>query len=198
MSPFRSRIDGPDRGGALHLAWPQGRCPPVVVVLDGGASALSLALCDDLAAEGFLALVPVASGLPRAEEGRPVANIVHLLQLARALPGTSGRVGLLGAGTDALSVLSATARHGCDAAVVYGAQAPLDRLVAECVALRSPVLLHLPAARGDALQPLPGSWAELEWHPRVELHDYAPEAPGASQVLARARSLRFLRRWLSA
>ncbi|WP_425258794.1 hypothetical protein ACPOLB_25140 [Rubrivivax sp. RP6-9] len=153
-------------------------------------------ICDDLAAQGFLAIGPAREGAAAADVTRSLHAASRLLDTARALPEANGRVSLLAFGRDGMLAFGLATRCTCDATVVYGAD-QLARLAAEGLCLRGPVLLHLHLQPGDEGSASHNAdLAALERNPLIELHLYGGAEAAAEAALARGRSLRFLRQTL--
>ena len=63
------------------------------------------------------------------------------MEVARSLPGASGKVGLLGYCLGGLMTFITTARKGADASVVYYGGG-MDQYIGESSGIRSPLLVH--------------------------------------------------------
>ena len=151
-----------------YLARPEDVPAPAVVVVQEifGVNADLRATCDELAEQGYLALSPdlfwrMEPGLdmtPRSpadwkkgfalynafEIDLGVSDILATMAAARALPGATGKVGLMGFCLGGLMTFLVTARHGTDASVeYYGGRT--EEFLAEAKNIRSPLMLHLGA-----------------------------------------------------
>ncbi|WP_425258808.1 dienelactone hydrolase family protein [Rubrivivax sp. RP6-9] len=224
----RIRIDVADGTFGAYLARPDATAPaPAVVVAQEifGINADMRATCDELAAQGFLALCPdlfwrqepgvELSAFDDAEWQRGLAlyqafdfdrgvdDLAGALAAARALPGASGRVGLMGFCMGGLLTYLTAARRGVDAGVAYYGGGT-ERHLGEAAGLDSPLLVHLAeedefidppaqAAIRDVLGPKPG----------VRIHSYAgcnhafarhsgAHHDAAAARLAQSRTLAFL------
>ncbi|MEO8937828.1 MAG: dienelactone hydrolase family protein [Burkholderiaceae bacterium] len=158
-------VDTPDGSFRAYLAQPATLPAPAIVVNQEifGVNADLRATCDELAAQGYLALSPdlfwrMEPGVDLSdrtdaewEKGfalytafdydTGVADIVATLEMARSLPGASGKVGLMGFCLGGLMTFIVTARHGADASVVYyGART--EEYLGEADHVRTPLLIH--------------------------------------------------------
>jgi len=120
--------------------------------------------CDDLAANGYIALAPDlfwrqepnvdlnVRSEPDWQHGlrlyqsydrdAGVRDIVATIQMAIDLPGCTGKVGILGYCLGALMVFLTAARHGVDAAVAYHGS-ETEKYLDEVKNLHAPLLMHL-------------------------------------------------------
>lgn len=199
------RIDTQDGSFNAYVARPAAARAPVVVVLHEvfGVNADMRQTCDELAAQGYLAVCPDL--LWRIEPGialtdRTPAEVERAVELynafdlamgvddaartvlaARLMRGSNGKVGVVGYCLGGLLAMLTTARLGPDAAVAYypgGADRHLD------VASRidSPLLVHL--AQQDEYIPAPAQAAisqALSARPGAQVHLY----PGCDHAFAR-------------
>ena len=230
--PTTFPIDTPDGPFRAHVSRPSTMPAPVVVVLPEvyGVNADMGATCDGLAARGYLAVCPdllwrlepgvdLTDRTP-AERDKAVSlyqafdvqagvdDVLRTLEAARALPGSNGRVALMGFCLGGLLALLATSRTRVDAAVVYypgGANQYLD----DTARIDSPLLVHL--AQDDEYIPLPARqdiFDALERRPRVETflypacrHAFARRGgehrDDAAAALAQQRSAAFLGAYLA-
>jgi carboxymethylenebutenolidase len=160
------QIDTPEGSFRAYVARPAASLAPVVVVLHEvfGVNADMRKTCDELAAQGYLAICPDLlwrlepgidmSDRTQAELEKAVAlytafnpdmgvlDVARTLQTARALPGSTGKVGLLGFCLGGLMTFLTTARVGADAAVAYY-PGSADKYLAEAARIDSPLLVHL-------------------------------------------------------
>ena len=204
----RVEVIVPDGAFYAYLAEPRsGPAAAVVVVQEAfGVDADLRMTCDELAANGFIAVGPDLCWRqrPRVELSdttdwpqalalyealdldKAVSDLHATLEYARAMTWCTGRVGVVGFCLGGLLAYLVAARVGVDAGVgYYGART--DEFLGEALAVRGPLLLHLgdqdksigPAAQKairDRLTPL-----------GVEIRTYA----GCSHAFARHNGAHF-------
>jgi len=215
-----------------YLARPDAAPRPAVVVLHEvfGVNADLRATCDELAAEGFIALCPElfwrqARGVDLSVRSKEdwlkgiayyqafdldagVRDVEATVAAARALPGATGKVAVMGFCLGGLLTFLAAARTRVDAAVAFHG-ARTEEFLGEATDLDAPLQMHL--AEADEFIPMDAQraiTAALAGNPRVEIHSY----PGCRHAfsrhgglhfdadaaqLSRARTLAFLRRHLA-
>lgn len=149
-----------------YLARPSVLPAPAVVVIQElfGVNADLRDTCDELAAQGYLALSPdlfwrLEPGVDMSDQSeaewqkgfalytafdyeKGVADIVTTMKAARALDGASGKVGLMGFCLGGLMTFLTTVREGADASVVYYGGST-EKHLDEAKGLKSPLLMHL-------------------------------------------------------
>ena len=199
------RIFGPDGSFTAYLSRPAVPRAPAVVVLQEifGVNADLRATCDELAAQGFLALAPElfwrdAPGLDLSDASdsdwkrgialytaydfdRGVCDVAAAIAAARDLAGANGKAGVMGFCLGGLMAFLAATRIDVDAAVAYyGGQT--EKYVDETTALRAPLLMHL-AGEDEYMTPDAQAWirASLAGRPHVQIHGY----PGCAHAFAR-------------
>ena len=225
------QIDTPDGVFHAHVARPAGDTPaPAVVVLHEvfGANADMRKTCDELASQGYVAICPdllwrIEPGIDLTDRtpaeidkavalyaafdvGNGVRDAVRTIEVARTLPGTTGKVGVLGFCLGGLLSFLVNARAGADATVAYY-PGSADKYVSEAAAVRSPLLMHLgtedeyipPAAQQLIVGALCGRPAEI--HRYVgRSHAFARHGGSgydeAAATLANGRSAAFLAKYL--
>src|SRR6202167_2686769 len=159
-------IRSPDATFRAYISRPAKLPAPAVVVLQElfGVNADIRATCDELAAQGFIAIAPDLFW--RQEPGvdlnvRSEADWQHGLRLYAAydrdagvkdiretiraaieLPGSTGKVALQGYCLGALMAFITAARYGVDAAVAYHG-ADTEKYLGEVGGLDAPLLMHL-------------------------------------------------------
>jgi carboxymethylenebutenolidase len=165
MSEYLS-VDTPDGSFHAYLARPKVLPAPAIVVIQEifGVNADLRDTCDELAAQGYLAVSPdlfwrLEPGVDMSDQTEAEwkkgfalynafdydagdADIAATMARARSLPGANGKVGLLGYCLGGLLTFITTARQGADASVAYygaGTEKHLDL----ANNLRSPLLIHL-------------------------------------------------------
>jgi carboxymethylenebutenolidase len=149
-----------------YVARPNAESAPAIVVIQEifGVNADLRDTCDELASQGYLAISPdlfwrMEPGVDLTDQSEAewnkgfalytafdydagVADIAKTLATARALPGASGKVGLMGFCLGGLMTFITAARKSVDASVVYyggNTEARLD----EASKIKSPLLMHL-------------------------------------------------------
>ena len=159
-------VDTVDGSFQAYVARPDRSPAPAVVVIQEifGVNADLRATCDELAAQGYVAISPDLfwrrePGLDLSDRTEAewkkgfalytafdyeagVADIVATMDLARSLPGAGGKVGLMGYCLGGLMTFIVTARRGADASVVYyGGRT--EEYLGEADRIRTPLLMHL-------------------------------------------------------
>jgi carboxymethylenebutenolidase len=159
-------VETPDGSFQAYVARPSTLPAPAIVVIQEifGVNADLRDTCDELAAQGYLALSPdlfwrMEPGIDLSDQSeaewkkgvalytafdldKGVADIAATLQTARTLAGASGKVGLMGFCLGGLMAFITTARAGADASVVYyGGRT--EQYLAEAKNIRNPLLMHL-------------------------------------------------------
>ena len=200
------QIDTPEGPFRAHVARPASSAPaPVVVVLHEvfGVNADMRMTCEALAAQGYVAICPdllwrlepgvALTDRTQAELDKAVAlytafdldtgvqDAARTLEFARSLPGTTGKVGMLGFCLGGLLSFLANARAGADATVAYY-PGNVDKYLAEAPKIATPLLMHL--AQEDEYIPKPAQQQILEalkGRPTVQTYSYA----GCSHAFAR-------------
>lgn len=151
---------------AAYIARPTRHPAPTVVVLHEvfGVNADMRATCDELAVAGFIAICPelywrqqpgldlnlwsendwkVGLSLNAAyDRDQGVKDIVAAVTTARAMPGASGLVGVMGFCIGGLMTFLVAARANVDAAVAYHG-GETDKYLGEAGAIKAPMLMHL-------------------------------------------------------
>jgi carboxymethylenebutenolidase len=159
-------IESPSGTFDAYIARPAGSPAPVVIVVQElfGVNADVRATCDELAAQGFIAIAPdlfwrqepgvdlsVTSeadwqhGLrlyAAYDRDAGVKDIMETVRTAVELPESTGRVGLQGYCLGALMAFIAAARYEVDAAVAYQG-GDTEKYLGEVGGLDAPLLMHL-------------------------------------------------------
>ena len=159
-------IQSPDGTFNAYISRPARVPAPVVVVLQElfGVNADIRATCDELAAQGFIAVAPdlfwrqepgvdldVRSeadwqhGLrlyAAYDRDAGAKDIMETVRLAAELPGSTGRIALQGYCLGALMAFIVAARYDVDAAVAYHG-ADTEKYLGESGRLGAPLLMHL-------------------------------------------------------
>jgi len=194
-----------------YLARPTVLPAPVIVVVQEifGVNADVRDTCDELAARGYFALSPdlfwrMEPGVDLTDQtedewkkgfalytafdyDKGISDIEATMQLARSLPGATGKVGLLGYCLGGLMTFLTTARRGAHASVVfYGGNT--EKHLDEAPQIKNPLLIHLgeedeyiPKDAQDAIV------AALAGNPLAQVHVY----PGCCHAFARHRGIHF-------
>lgn len=209
----RIRIDTADGSFGAYLARPalsSGSVPAVVVIQEiFGINADMRETCDDLAEQGYLALCPdlfwrmepgvELSSFSEAEWKKGLAlyqafdfnqgvhDIAATMAHARALPSTSGKVGVMGFCLGGLMTYLTATRCGVDAAVAYYGGGT-DQHLGESPSLSGPLLMHL-AGEDEYIDELAQDriQAVLGKNPWVTIHTYA----GQQHAFARHRGVHY-------
>jgi carboxymethylenebutenolidase len=159
-------VDTPDGSFHAYVARPRVLPAPAIVVPQEifGVNADLRDTCDELAAQGYLAVSPdlfwrQEPGVDMSDQTEAewkkgfalytafdydhgVADIVATMEAARSLTGANGKIGLIGYCLGGLMTFITTARKGADASVEYygaGTEKHLD----EAKNVKSPLLVHL-------------------------------------------------------
>jgi len=194
-------------GGAFkaYVARPAARKAPAVVVIQEifGVNAVMRQICDDLAAEGYLAVSPdlfwrIEPGVDITDQSKAewdkafalmnafdidkgVSDIAAVIARARGYPGCTGKVGAVGFCLGGLLAFLTATRTDADAAVgYYGVN--IEKHLGEADRLSAPLLLHI--AEEDEFVPKDAQaliLATLRNHPHTELCSY----PGRNHAFAR-------------
>ena len=159
-------IDTPDGSFSAYIARPAVLPAAAIVVVQEifGVNADLRDTCDELAAQGYLALSPdlfwrMERGVDLSDQTEAewkkgfalykafdydagVADIVATMQTASTMSGASGKVGLMGYCLGGLMTFLVSARAGADASVVYYG-GDTDKHLNEAPQLKSPLLMHL-------------------------------------------------------
>jgi carboxymethylenebutenolidase len=205
MPADRLSVTTPDGAFSAYVARPAAPKAPAVVVIQEifGVNAVMRAICDDLAAQGYLAICPdlfwrIEPGIDITDQSDAewkrafelfnafdvdagVRDIAATIDLARGDAGCNGKVGAVGFCLGGLLAFLTATRTDVDASVGYYGVG-IERFTAEAEKLASPLLLHI--AEQDQFVPKPAQGliiAALKNHPQVELHTY----PGRDHAFAR-------------
>jgi carboxymethylenebutenolidase len=206
-------ITVPDGHFEAYVARPAaGTFPaPAIVVLQEifGVNADIRATCNELAAQGFIAIAPdlfwrAAPGLDlnawsesdwkqglalyeAFDRDRGIRDIAATLAAARATPGASGKVGVMGFCLGGLMSYLTAARTPVDAAVsYYGGQT--EQYLQEASAVAAPLLMHL-GTEDEFISRSAQSriMAAFQGRPEVTIHSY----PNCSHAFARHTGIHY-------
>ncbi len=159
-------VTTPDGSFSAYVARPKELPAPAIVVIQEifGVNADLRDSCDELAAQGYLAVSPdlfwrMEPGVDMSDQSEAewkkafalytafdydagVADIVSTMATARTLPGANGKVGLMGYCLGGLMTFITTARKGADASVVYYGGST-EKHLDEANNIKNPLLMHL-------------------------------------------------------
>jgi carboxymethylenebutenolidase len=204
-------VNTADGSFKAYIARPAILPAPAIVVIQEifGVNADLRDTCDELAAQGYFALSPdlfwrlepdVDLSDQTEEEWKQgfalytafdytagVSDIAATMRLARSLPGTNGKIGLMGYCLGGLMTFLTTARRGADASVVfYGGNT--EKHLDEAQNIQSPLLMHLGEEdeyiSKDAQRAIICSLGANKF---AEIHTY----PGCRHAFARHRGIHF-------
>ena len=189
----------------VYVARPVASPAPVVVVVQEifGVNKDLRATCDELAAQGYIAMSPdlfwrLEPGLDmnalNDEEWKKgfalynvfnldtgVQDILRCVAAARTLPGASGRVGVMGFCLGGLLTFLTTARGQVDASVAYYGGATENHLE-EAARIQSPMIMHLGEEDEYISKDAQAKIAQaVQGNPHVRIYSY----PGCSHAFAR-------------
>ena len=159
-------VNTSDGSFKAYIARPATVPAPAIVVIQEifGVNTDLRDTCDELAMKGYFAISPdlfwrMEPGVDLSDQTEAewkkgfalytafdyssgVSDIAATLQMARTLPGASGKVGLMGYCLGGLMTFLATARHGADASVVfYGGNT--EKHLDETRNIQNPLMMHL-------------------------------------------------------
>lgn len=195
------------QGGTFsaYVAAPATSPAPAVVVIQEifGVNAVMRGVCDDLAAQGCLAVCPdlfwrIEPGIVLTDQNEAdlkrafdlfgqfdveagVGDIAATIDQVRVDPRCSGKVGAVGFCLGGLLAFLTATRTDSDASCGYYGVG-IERYTAEAEKLVNPLLLHI--AEEDQFVPKPAQElvkAALKNHPQVEIFSY----PGLGHAFAR-------------
>jgi carboxymethylenebutenolidase len=202
----RISITAPDGAFGAYVARPSRSPAPAVVVIQEifGVNQVMRDITDGLAAEGFLAICPdlfwrIEAGIDITDQSEVewkrafelfnafdveggVSDIAATIDVIRADPGCSGKVGAVGFCLGGLLAFLTATRTDADASVSYYGVG-IESRVAEVEKLANPLLMHI--AEEDQFVPKAAQQvilAALKDHPQIEIHTY----PGRDHAFARA------------
>lgn len=209
--PGSIQIRSPEGSFAAYAAHPRITPAPAIVVVHEvfGVNADLRQTCDELAAQGYLAVCPdlfwrTDPGLSltdRTEEERAkaltlymafdldkgVQDIAATIDSVRQLPECSGKVGVLGFCLGGLLTYLTAARIGADAAVAYY-PGNADRHLDEAPSLAGPLMVHLAEEDEYIGKPAQAQIREALAHrPGVQVYGY----PGCRHAFARHRGIAY-------
>lgn len=198
-------IKGEDGDFAAYVARPGKPKAPAVVVIQEifGVNQVMRDICDDLAAEGFVAVCPdlfwrIEPGIDITDQseaewkrafelfnafevGPGVRDIASTIETVRGWAEVNGKVGTVGFCLGGLLAFVTACRSDPDASVSYYGVGVEQRLP-EADKLAQPLLMHI--AEEDQFVPKEAQkliLSALKNHPQIEIHTY----PGRDHAFAR-------------
>jgi len=205
MSGQSMTITTPDGTFGAYVARPAAERAPAIVVLQEifGVNAVMRGVCDDLAAQGYLAVCPdlfwrIEPGIDITDQSEAewkrafelfnafdvetgLTDIAATIEAVRQRTDVNGKVGAVGYCLGGLLAYLTATRTDCDASVSYYGVG-LEKYTAEADKLARPLLIHI--AEEDQFTPRPVQGliiAALKNHPQIEIHTY----PGRDHAFAR-------------
>ncbi|MNV00716.1 Carboxymethylenebutenolidase [compost metagenome] len=204
-APFRIATTGGSFNA--YVARPQKLPAPAIVVIHEvfGVNADMRQTCDELAAQGYLAVCPdlfwrITPGLDLSDRTQAelaqaqvlynafdldagVSDIAATVQAARAMPEVTGKIGVVGYCLGGLLAFLTAARARPDATVAYY-PGNADKHVREADRIANPLIVHL--AQKDEYIPADAQRqiaSALNGQPQVQVYSY----PGCGHAFARHR-----------
>jgi len=198
-------ITTPDGAFSAYVARPSAASAPAIVVIQEifGVNKVMRDICDDLSAQGFVAVCPdlfwrIEPGIDITDQSEAewkrafelynafdvdagVSDIAATITAVRELPGVDGKVGAVGYCLGGLLAFLTATRTDADASVSYYGVGT-EKHLAEAEKLARPLLMHL----GEEDQFVPKEAQKLildalKDHPQIEIHTY----PGRDHAFAR-------------
>ena len=204
-------VSSPDGEFQAYIARPSAEPAPVVVVIQEifGINDDLKATCHELAASGYIAVCPdlfwrQEPGLSLShwteaewkkglelyssfDVDKGVEDVGQTMKVARALPGGTGKVGVMGYCLGGLMTFLTAARIGADAAAEYYGGGT-EKYAAEAANITTPMIIHLGEEdefiSHDAQAVIKASVADNQ---NVEVFSY----PGCSHAFARHTGTRY-------
>lgn len=204
-------VDTPDGSFQAYVARPSVLPAPSVIVIQEifGVNLDLRDTCDELAAQGYLAVSPdlfwrIEPGVDMSDQTKEewkkafalytafdrdlgVNDIAATMAAARELPGANGKVGLIGFCLGGLMTYLTTARIGADASVVYYGGST-DQYLDEAGDIKNPLMIHL--GEDDEYIPKQAQTAIIDAladNPMANVFTY----PGCNHAFARHRGTHY-------
>ena len=198
-------ITTPDGAFSAYVARPSASSAPAIVVIQEifGVNKVMRDICDELAAQGYVAVCPdlfwrIEPGIDITDQSEAewkrafelfnafdvdagVNDIAATIAAVRTLPGVSGKVGAVGYCLGGLLAFLTATRTDADASVSYYGVG-IEKHVGEAEKLAPPLLMHM--AEEDQFVPKEAQKVILDTlkdHPQIETHAY----PGRDHAFAR-------------
>ena len=205
MSGETITITTPDGAFTAYVARPVvARAPAIVVIQEiFGVNAVMREIADGLADQGYLAICPdlfwrIERGIDITDKSQAewakafelfnafdpdagVKDIAAVIDVIRADPGCTGKVGAVGYCLGGMLAFLTATRTDADACVGYYGVG-IETRVAEADKLERPLMLHI--AEEDQFVPKPAQeiiLAALKNHPQITIHTH----PGCDHAFAR-------------
>ena len=205
MSGETITITTPDGAFTAYVAKPVVAKAPAIVVIQEifGVNAVMREIADGLADQGYLAICPdlfwrIEPGIDITDKSQAewakafelfnafdpdagVKDIAAVIDVIRADPGCTGKVGAVGYCLGGMLAFLTATRTDADACVGYYGVG-IETRVAEADKLERPLMLHI--AEEDQFVPKPAQeiiLAALKNHPQITIHTY----PGCDHAFAR-------------
>lgn len=204
-------ISSPDGTFQAYVARPATERAPVVVVIQEifGINDDMKATCQELAQSGYIAICPdlfwrqepglslshwTEAEWKKAGElytafdfDKGVEDIGETIDTARTLPGSTGKVGVMGYCLGGLMTFLTAARVGADAAVEYYGGGT-DKYAAEAANITAPLMIHL-GEEDEFISPKAQAMikAAVADRPNIEVFSY----PGCAHAFARHTGTRY-------
>lgn len=204
-------VETPDGSFRAYVARPSIPIAPAIVVIQEifGVNADLRDTCDELASHGYLAISPdlfwrLEPGVDMSDQTEAewkkgialytafdydagVEDIAATMKMARTMPGSSGKAGLMGFCLGGLLTFLVTARKGADASVAYYG-GNTEKHLNEANQIRTPLFIHL----GEEDEYIPKEAqaaiaAALHDNPYAKVFTY----PGCSHAFARHRGAHY-------
>ncbi|MBB3181583.1 dienelactone hydrolase family protein [Variovorax sp. Sphag1AA] len=207
------RITSPEGTFAAYVAEPKNTpapAPAIVVIHEVfGVNADLRQTCDELAAQGYLAICPdlfwrIEPGIALTDQTEAerikatalyaafdldagVRDIAAAIETVRKVPQCTGRVGVVGYCLGGLLSYLTTARVGADAAVAYY-PGNADKHLEEAAGVNSPLIVHLAEEDEYIGKPAQRQIREaFAYRPTVEVFSY----PGCGHAFARHHGIAY-------
>lgn len=204
-------VETPDGSFQAYVARPDTLPAPAIVVIQEifGVNLDLRDTCDELAAQGYLAVSPdlfwrLEPGVDMSDQTEAewkkafslytafdrdngVTDIAATMAAARALTGADGKVGVMGFCLGGLMTYLTTARVGADASVVYYGGST-DKYLDEADQVTTPLMIHL--GEQDEYIPQPAQEAIIDAladNPLAHVFTY----PGCNHAFARHRGTHY-------
>ena len=209
--PDSIQINSPNGSFGAFIARPAVMPAPAIVVIHEvfGVNADMRQSCEELAAQGYLAVCPdlfwriepglamtdrTAAELARAAElyaafnlDTGVIDIAATIDAVRRMPECTGKVGVVGYCLGGLLSFLTSARIGADAAVAYY-PGNADRHLDEASGVENPLIVHLAGEDEYIGKPAQRQIREaLEHRAQVQVYGY----PGCGHAFARHRGIAY-------
>ena len=205
MASHTLQIQTPDGAFAAYVAAPAQTPAPAIVVIQEifGVNQVMRDICDDLAAQGYLAVCPdlfwrIEPGVDITDQSEAewkkafelmnafdvdqgVRDLRAVIDTVRGHQACSGKVGAVGYCLGGLLAFLTATRTDADASVSYYGVG-IEQRTAEAERLANPLMMHI--AENDQFVPKAAQeliLGALKNHPQIQIHTY----PGRDHAFAR-------------